>query len=385
MKFFNKNVLIAGFAMFSMFFGSGNLVFPIAVGVTAVDQYSIATLGLLVTAILMPFIGLLGISLFDGDRRAYFSCLGEKPALVITLIILGLMGPIGVAPRCVMVAFDGFTQLVPNATFPLFSFIFCLVIAVIIIRKRRFMDIMGAFLTPILLVSIIIIIVAGLFFVDRSFYPGNLPFLEAFNIGFNQGYLTMDLLAAFFFSATAVQYIKASAPDGAIQKSIFKQSILASMIGAGLLGGIYIGFVMLGAKFMPQLQGVDPGKMLFVIAHESLGSLAVPVVGATFVLACLTTASILVLLFSDFLYQDLFKERISRKLAVFITLLMTFGTSLFGFIVLSQWLGFMLQILYPALITLAVSNVFNKLYGFKKVNAVFYSVLALSALWKLSY
>ena len=374
--------MIAGFAIFSMFFGSGNLVFPIAVGVGAGKLYPIAALGLLMTAILMPFIGLLGMSLFDGDRRAYFSCLGKKPALLITLIILSLLGPVGVVPRCIMLAFDGFSQLVPSFSFPVFSCIFCLAIAVIIIQKSRFMDIMGAFITPVLLGSIVMIILAGVFFVDKSFGSGRFLSMQAFSFGFNEGYLTMDLLAAFFFSATSMQYIKASASDDESPKSILKQSILASMIGAGLLGFICIGFVMLGAKFMPELQGVNPGKMLIVIAHESLGPLAIPVVSIAFVLACLTTASILALLFADFLCQDVFKNKISRSLAILITLVITFGMSLFGFSVICEWLGFMLQILYPALIALAVANVLSKLYHFKKVNSVFYATLLITVAWQ---
>ena len=55
--------------MFSMFFGAGNIVFPLTVGQVAGDMAWIAIVGLMVGAVIVPFIGLLAMTYFDGDPR----------------------------------------------------------------------------------------------------------------------------------------------------------------------------------------------------------------------------------------------------------------------------------------------------------------------------
>ena len=123
-----KTVVTAGFAMFSMFFGSGNLVFPLLIGKEALHQYPVAILGLLVTAVLVPFLGLISIILFDGNYRTYFERLGTIPAFLLIAIILMLIGPFGVVPRCITVAYGGFSLIYPNLAISSFSLLFCLTI-----------------------------------------------------------------------------------------------------------------------------------------------------------------------------------------------------------------------------------------------------------------
>ncbi len=62
----------AGLAMFSMFFGSGNLVFPLAMGSQIQDQWHYGTLGFMITAVIVPFLGLYAIILYHGHRKDFF-------------------------------------------------------------------------------------------------------------------------------------------------------------------------------------------------------------------------------------------------------------------------------------------------------------------------
>ena len=381
---FNKNVLIAGFAMFSMFFGSGNLVFPILVGVKTMDAYFVAILGLMITAVLMPFMGLVGVSLFNGDRKEYFSSLGEKPALVLALIILSLQGPLGSSSRCVTVAYNGMSQLMPNLSSVFFGVIFCVLVGIMIWKRGRIVDLIGSILTPLLLISIVIVILVGLFF-DSLFPVSDLASIESFRVGFFQGYQTTDLLAAFFFAAASTQYLKSSAPENSDTKTILKLSLSASVIGATVLALVYVGFVILGAKFAPILQAYEPGEYLIIISHHVLGDFAVPVISSLYVLACLTTVTILISLFSDLIYKELLKEKVSRHMIVILSLVATFGFSRLGFTVICGWLGVIVQVIYPALIGFAIANILKKLYGFKKSNSVFYILLILSSFWRLVY
>ena len=65
-------VLTTGLAMFSMFFGAGNIVFPLLVGQQAQGMTIYATLGLLLTAVIVPFSGLFAMLLFNGDYMRFF-------------------------------------------------------------------------------------------------------------------------------------------------------------------------------------------------------------------------------------------------------------------------------------------------------------------------
>ena len=99
-----SKTLLSGLAMFSMFFGAGNIIFPLAVGHYAQDRTFLAVFGLLITAVAVPFIGLIAMILFEGDQKSFFGKIGQKPGFMVELLILLLLGPLGSTPRCVALA-----------------------------------------------------------------------------------------------------------------------------------------------------------------------------------------------------------------------------------------------------------------------------------------
>ena len=94
--------------------------------------------------------------------------------------------------------------------------------------------------------------------------------LSAFKSGLSQGYQTMDLLAAFFFAAAAVKYLR-NKTSGSNSMDLIKMSVTACIIGASLLAIVYAGFVSLGAKFSHILAQVAPESMLVMVAKSTLG------------------------------------------------------------------------------------------------------------------
>jgi len=378
-----KTVLTAGFAMFSMFFGSGNLVFPLLIGKEALHQYPVAILGLLVTAVLVPFLGLISIILFDGNYRTYFERLGKIPAFLLIAIILMLIGPFGVAPRCITVAYGGFNLIYPDLTITTFSFLFCLTIAALIWSRNRVVDIIGLFLTPFKLGGIVILILFGLWYGEQPLENG-LSAGESFKNAFFTGYQMFDLMAAFFFSSTIVHYLRTHLSESEDPKTLVKMSIGASLIGALLLSLVYIGFVALGAKYAPHLQNTNPEQLLVAIGGHTLGYFAKPVIAVVLAVGCLATAVILSTLFTDFLTQDVTKDRLKRPYAILITMSITFVVSLLGFSKLMTILGSILDLAYPALIALAIMNVIDRLMptnGSSRIRTqwVFWSVLGVTA------
>lgn len=359
---FRKTVMTAGFAMFSMFFGSGNLVFPLVIGTQAVDNMGYAMLGLSITGVIVPFLGLLGVILYAGNRSNYFACIGKIPAFLLTFAMLAIMGPIGVLPRCIIVAHGGIKLFMPNFSFPLFSALFCLITLLLVWKHDRVVPIIGRILTPALLIGIAIISIAGLMFTEFLAPVSELNPKEAFKIGLLEGYQTMDLLAAFFFSATTVGYIRAHMRSDDSPKRLLKLSLTASLIGAGFIALIYMGFVALGAKHAPLLLQVAPEQMFSSIAGHALGPIAVPIVAITIALACLTTAAVLAMLFADFVHEDISRYKFGQHKAIILTLLISFLVSLVGFSSLRIWIGTILQVAYPALIVLTIANIVSKIW-----------------------
>lgn len=379
---YTRLVCVAGFAMFSMFFGSGNLVFPLMVGVESQGQFHVASVGLLITGVAVPFLGLLGMLYYSGNRHLFFKALGGPVAFVLTFAMLGLLGPFAVVPRCTIVAHGGIALIAPEFTPALFNALFLLGTTVLAWKKTRIIEIIGTFLTPWLLGGIIAIIIAGIAF-GPDILPSSLTPKEAFKTGLSQGYQTMDLLAAFFFSATTVAFIAGALISHEDKKHLERLSVTACMIGAFLLTIVYIGFVTLGAKFSPVLQGVSPEKLLVIVAQQSLGEYALPMAAVIIGLACLTTAAILTSLFADFLHSDILQQKISRPLALIFTVVLAYVLSLVGFATLAGWIVMVLQVAYPALIVFSIVSIVNhktnhrfEQYHLAKIS--FWVVMALS-------
>jgi len=379
---YKRIVLTAGFAMFSMFFGSGNLVFPLLIGKETLDFSTYGTLGLITTAVIMPFLGLFGMILYNGNTQAYFNKLGRIPAFLLILAMLSLMGPFGVVPRCITVAYGGLNVLYPTLPFDWFSAGFCLLITALIWKSNRVVDVIGLVLTPFKLGGLLVLMLIGLYYAPPIQHT-TLSASEGFFTGLHLGYQTMDLMAAFFFSATTVSYLRQNLKAGDDGQILFKISLQSLLIGATLLALAYIGFVKLGAHYATELIGVKPESFLVVIAEKTLGKYALPFVGYTMAIACLATAVILTILFVDFLYSEILKGIINEKICIFITIGITYAISLLGFSKICLVLGQILEISYPALIGLAISNILSQISRIDLAKIAFWGILGTNILYKI--
>ncbi|MES2273816.1 MAG: branched-chain amino acid transport system II carrier protein [Chlamydiota bacterium] len=359
-------ILSTGLAMFSMFFGSGNLVFPLMVGQTSEGHFCLATIGILLTGVLVPFLGILAMLLFNGNSNDFFSRLGKPATFWFPLIALSLMGPFGVLARCITVAHGAFRLLMPESSLWFFSIVACAVIFVLTIRKNKIVPVLGSVLTPFLLLSLAAIAVFGLLSVDLPAAPpsGGWP---SFKQGIFQGYQTMDLLAAFFFSSFVIKHLRNHKTIQSDPGKSMPTFLKSALLGAGLLSVIYFILVLLGTIYAPQLAAVPPQEMLGFVAQQSLGAWAAPVVCVAVVLACLTTAIVLTSLFADFLRKEVTRDRISPATALITTLAIAFFTSTLEFSGIAKILGPILEVTYPALIVLTVLSILHKLWGWNTV------------------
>lgn len=375
-----KNILIAGFAIFSMFFGSGNLIFPLAIGVESSDAYFSASIGLLLTGILVPMLGFFSVALCNESLNDYFAPLGKTISFVVIFAMLALLGPFGVCPRCIQVAFGGIQRIFPGIPLSIFSALFCIVVYLMTAKHENMIEVLGQWLSPLLLTGIILLIAFG---INQHAMPTTMEVsTESFIYGIKTGYQMMDLLAAFFFSYSAAQFLKARL--GQDSDSSRKFIIQAGLIGLGLLALVYIGFIIIGAKNAELLATVSLEQRLVVLSNALFGHYSSLMVAIIVGLACLTTMCALSVLFADFLQKEIMANKISANQAKMITLTITYLISLFGFGKVAAWIEACLTFCYPALIAFAAAKLLqnNPIMQLKKSTFSFWCVLSMTCLAK---
>lgn len=362
--------------MFSMFFGAGNVIFPLIVGQSVGGGLSYALIGLLLTAVLMPFSGLLSITLFEGDYMAFFRRMGKWPGLAMSALIIALIGPFGAAPRCVTLTYSSLKFYVPELGLVPFTIGALLLIFFCCVKKQRIIDILGVVLTPLLLVFLGVIVIKGVFF---SPHQPPLPSLHdqgAFFYGLKGGYNTMDLLAGLFFSSIICARLKKELEEDGLEtgdrKVFLKHFAKAAALGAFLLGVVYIGFGTLANLHSSSLGNIPPDQLLGSIGSLILGPYAGFIVCMAVVLSCLTTAIALAAVSAEFLQKV---TGLSYRIALSIVLLLTGLVSMLEFSGIVRMLGPVLEICYPALIGLSILNILHKTFKVEMVKLPIYGII----------
>jgi LIVCS family branched-chain amino acid:cation transporter len=377
-KFFNLSALSVGLAMFSMFFGAGNVIFPLAVGQYAGDKNIYAIFGLLLTAALMPIAGVVAMILFNGDTKQFFGRLGKWPGFFLSLIIISLLGPLGSTPRCIALAYTTLKSTFLDTSPYLFSACACAVIFIFSFRKNHILNLLGLILTPLLLASLVIIIGIG-FFTKESVSVYDHTKFHAFLHGLKEGYNTMDLLASFFFSSTILTLLRLRTGKKENDHPL-RTAMMASVIGAFFLGVIYVGFSYLAAFHAEGLQLNGKDELLALITMKIAGAHAGLLVCVIIALACLTTAIALISAFADFFQTQVLKEKISYELTLFLSLVATFFVATFEFGGIAAFLDPIVQLCYPGLIVLTLLNIAYRLKKFEPLKVPVFAAFALTGI-----
>lgn len=369
-KFFS--LFSIGMAMFSMFFGAGNIVFPLGVGQLATSTVFYALIGLVITAVIVPFTGVFAVMLYNGDYKSFFSRLGKWPAFLIALTLMALIGPFGAIPRCIALSFS--TTKMFFSQVPMIPFILacCLLIYVTTIKKTRVIDFVGVFLAPFFLLSLALIVVLGILDHPLTTEPTAFQPFAAFTHGLVEGYYMMDLLGSFFFSTVVIAALrKVSTTDGVVDSRLMiKNSLISSVIGAFLMAVVYIGMSYVAALHSSSLVGCRKEVLLGTIALQVLGSYAGIATCLAVVFACLTTAIALTAVFAEFFQQAIMKDRISYRTSLIVTLAVAFFMSTLEFSGIMAFLMPVVKVLYPALLLLSLWNIASKLWHQRKAPLV---------------
>lgn len=349
-------------AIFSMFFGAGNVIFPLLLGVEAEGQLGWAFFGLVLTAIGGPLLGLTAATLFRGRCVDFFMQAGRWPCIVLMVVTLGLLGPFAVLPRCVTVSYAAVQPLLPSLS--LFAFAICFGLSALFCcwSHRFLLPTLGYVLSPLLIGCLLLIIYQG----SSSQLPlatSDLSAWQSFSLGFTTGYDTMDLIAAIYFSAGIWNMIGCYQAEDPV--AISKRTLLAGMLGCLLLGLVYFGLAYAAAQYAPLLQGVPQEEILIRLAALTIGPQLAVIANSAVALACFTTVISLTMTIGDIICGELLVGKVSHRTTMVVLLAITTLMANLGFSMIMEIIHPAVAICYPLIILLTIANLVYKLRSAK--------------------
>ncbi len=365
-----RDTVWIGFMLFALFFGAGNLVFPPMLGQAAGTNVWLANLGFLTTGVGLPLICVMAIG-YSGkpDLMSLASRVHSIFGVVYTTVLYLTIGPLFAMPRTGSVAFEiTFKPFLSEASEPILLFImtilFFAVSCLCSLNPSRIIDIVGKMLTPALLLFLLLLAIAVIAQPLGPLQPPQSSYAEqAFYNGFQEGYLTMDALAAFVFGIIVIDAIKAR--GAASNKRILFACLKATLLSATILGLIYSVLSYIGASSTAALGMQENGAAILTkVSDAYFGTYGSIVLGGIVLLACLTTSIGLTTSCSAYLHRLI--PAVSYRtyavgLSVFSAALANFG--------LSELISIsvpVLTILYPLAIVLAVLTFLHPLFRGKR-------------------
>lgn len=356
-KIFTNPILTIGIAIFSMFFGAGNIIFPLLLGIASKSQLGWAFFGLMLTAIGGPLIGLTSATLFHGKCKPFFLRAGKIPGGILLTLSIALLGPLAVLPRCVTVAYSAMELVVPAFPIWIFSILFCFIALICCLRKNLLLPILSYILSPLLIASLCLIIFFGITS-PLSLDVSTLSSSGAFLKGILTGYDTMDLIASIFFSAGIWHMIAHLHPENSKQTII--TTLKAGAVGCLLLALIYLGLSYTAALHSDTLASVPPQKLMYALALLVLGPKLGMVASIAIALACLTTLISLTMTLSNIVTQELAPKKTDYEGITFLIFLITMLMSLINFNTILSMIHHTMTYCYPVIIALTIYNLFKR-------------------------
>lgn len=370
----SKHLLTAGLAIFSMFFGAGNLIYPLITGITAGQHTWIGMVGFLLTAAILPLLGLVSMIFFDGDYDTFFGRLGYIPGKIIIFICMMIIGPIIAIPRIISLSEIMIQPFIPWLGSHTYyeSFVFAVVFLTITFlatcRESKIIAVLGNIISPILLSCLAVIVIKGLY--EGIKYNDIIAAttdnkLLIFTENFIRGYETLDLLGAIFFASIFISLLKIQAQSSSNAKVLSKMGLKAGLIGISLLCVVYIGMSTLSVYHGHGLEMLDAGQLFREISLRILGAHGTFIIALAVLLACLSTAIALSAVVAAYIEHEIMCNTLTYVQSLVLTLLACLPLSIFGLEkVLALTGGPIVYIGYPIIISLTLCNLAYKMMGF---------------------
>lgn len=348
-------ILATGLALFAMFFGAGNVVFPLYVGLMAGDHIGVAMLGLMITAVALPILSLFAMVQFRGRQERYFGRVGPWGGKGLLLLCLFLLGPFLVVPRTMTVAHAAISETLVPVSLLLFGVIYCIVILMLAVNAQTMLKFLSGVFTPLMLLLLGALFVAGLIkpAVPMPYAIDQSPFL----FGLEEGYFTLDAIAALIFGQFVYVQLKQQ------QQKLTHQQYQTHVILATLLAGILLSLVYFAMAYSAWQHGVpamtephNKQALLILVTQQILPESWSGLSGVIIAVACLTTATALSKIFADYLHHYVRHKGwpFTEMHCLLLTVAIALGMSLLGFSGLMNLFGPVIVAVYPVFILLAI-------------------------------
>lgn len=351
------DAIVVGFAMFATFFGAGNMIFPPFMGNRTGDQWFIGFLCFILADAGLALLTVFAMVRKDGTITSVFERIGRTPAGIIITITMTIVGPALCIPRTCATTFEmGVIPFFPEFSPWIFGLIFFSIVYILIAGGSKVVDIIGKYMTPILLVSLAVLVIKGIITPVGDVIVCS-DTVTAANIGFLNGYQTMDVLGSLAFTLIVVKDIRNKGYD--TPKSSMAIISRASVVTFTGLFLVYGGLSYLGATSSSLHMGHHNQTALLVdITGMILGSFGKALLGIIVLFACLTTAVGLTSSAADYFYT-LFKGKFSMNTVVLAICAIGVVLSNAGITLMITLATPMLNILYPLLLTQIILSFFN--------------------------
>lgn len=376
-----SGIIAAGLALFSMFFGAGDLIWPLILGGQAGQLSFYTMIGLLITGVSLPLIGCIAIMLFQGNYRSFFNQTGRIPGWILLFLVQAILGPFGSLPRLFTLAHATITPYL-NISLLSFSLIASVIVLIFCVKKQRIVDIIGVFLAPILLLSLGAIIFLG-FWHHPTPEAVNFTKGHAFMNGLHGGYNTLDLIASFIFAPVIFCYFqndKSNTTTDLLEsrRHIFKKMLKSCLIAGALLSIMFFGLTYVSSFYSQQMPPHSEAEKLGLIASMLLGSKGALLASVAITLSCLTTAIPICSMSAEYIQKTFCKDKGHPTVVVAIPLLLSIIFANLGFMGIAKMLEPVLQILCPGLIILSILNILNRLYAMRTPKAPVFIAFGIS-------
>lgn len=359
-----KSLTVTAFALFSLFFGAGNLVLPPLLGFKSGNLWWLVALGFCISGALVPILGIVAHSKLQGTLFDF----AKKVSPTFSVVYCYLIYAISIAlpsPRTASVTHEMAIQPFWDSSSLLTSLIYFMLVFVFAVNRTKVLDALGKILTPGILIILLVIIMTAIFTLDFDFAPSHMS--QPFSSGILEGYQTFDAIGAVVVGAViiiSVNIKEKSASYEEKRKLIGKAGLWA---GAGLFL-VYGGLILTGALFGNSFDNeITRTALLRGISTNTLGQTANLLLSILVSLACFTTAIGIVTGTSDFIKSRFNDSLLAYRITAFIGCVLGILIGQFNVGYIIDVAVPALMFIYPITIILIVLNFAPDRYASEKV------------------
>ena len=282
---YTKQTYLVAFALFSLFFGAGNLILPSFLGYNAGSSWFWVAIGFALSGVVIPILAIYGHARLQGTLLDFAKKVSPKFALLYAIIVYCVCVCLP-SPRTASVAYQIAIEPYFNISSLGVSILYFSLVLLFALNRTRIISLIGNFLTPLIILILILIISLG-FCVDTTPMRDTI-FENTFTNGILEGYQTFDDLGGVVVGGVIVISL-------ALQDRYNYQEKRRMIARSGLLAGIglfviYGGLIALGAYYSSDLQVTQRTQLLKILSKNTLGDYGTAFLGVLVALACFTTA-----------------------------------------------------------------------------------------------